>query len=138
MDGIIPADWGGAFASGFGFASAFLVFKAVWSAIQWIATFKTAREDRREAYIDAGTQQLLAGLREEVDRLSGECTTLRSRVTATENDLHASREQHAECRKEVMELRGLIQGRGDARNDAARIVAADRVTDKRKEARPDG
>ena len=133
MDGIIPADWGGAFAGGFGFASAFLLFKAIWSAVQWVATFTTGRSDRREEQIDAATQRLLDALKGEVERLSDECTALRSRVSATEDELHDSREQHAECRKEVMELKGLIQGRGDARNDAARIVATDRVADKRKD-----
>jgi hypothetical protein len=125
VDGIIPANWGDAFAGGFGFATAFLVVKLAWEAIKWVATFKTARADKNEERLDAGTAQLFDRMNEEIDRLSGECAALRERATTAE-------EHHAECRREVMELRGLIQGRGDARNDSARIVARDRVADKRK------
>lgn len=86
---------------------------------RWTANFIAGRIDKREARLDTGTQRLIVGLQEEVDRLSGECTTLRERVSATE-------EEHAQCRRELMELRGLIQGRGDARQHAALIVAAEK------------
>lgn len=99
--------------------------------VKWAANFIAGRLDKREAQVDAGTTQLLDRMNEEIERVSEECTTLRARVTVTEEDLRHCRDEHAQCRAELMELRGLIQGRGDARNEAAVIVARDRVADKR-------
>lgn len=112
-------------AGGFSFGLAFF-------AVRWVVIFMAGRWDKKEAQLDAGTQLLLDGLKDEVHRLSEEAASLRKRVTVTEDELRDCRKRHAESEEELGRLRGLIQGRGDARNDAATIVARDRVRDKRK------
>ena len=132
MDDIIPADWGGAFVGGFGFATAFLTFKAIWAAIQWAVTFKTAREDKREEQIDHGTSELLDRMKGEIDRVSGECAKLRERADATEQELRHCREQHSECEARVKQLEATMLGLGDARQHAALIVASEKRKDQPK------
>ena len=93
--------------------------------VRWLMLFFAGRKDHQEARNDAATQLLIV-------QLQGQVGSLLDRCTLIETALEHCRDEHAECRKEVMELRGLIQGRGDARNESAAIVARDRVADKRK------
>lgn len=92
-------------------------------AIRWAATFLAGRYDKREAVLDSGTQLLIRQLQDQVKDLL-------ERQARTDEALEECKHQHAEARREVMELRGMIQGRGDARQEAARIVAIEKLGDK--------
>jgi chromosome segregation ATPase len=87
--------------------------------LRWLMTFVAGRYDKREAHLDDATQRLF-------DRMEKQITGLTHRVERAEQELKHCHEQHAEARAEVMELRAMMQGYGDARQAAALIVAADK------------
>jgi len=87
--------------------------------LRWLMTFVAGRYDKREAHLDDATQRLF-------DRMEKQINGLTHRVENTERELKHCHEQHAEAKAEVMELRAMMQGYGDARQAAALIVAADK------------
>lgn len=97
---------------GAGFSFGFVV-------VRWCANFIAGRLDKKAEQVDAATQFLIG-------QLTGQVETLLARCTQIE-------EHHAHCLEELASLRGYVDGRGDARNDAAAIVARDRVADRRKD-----
>ncbi|WP_374413263.1 hypothetical protein [Novosphingobium colocasiae] len=125
----LPGWLGAGFAAGGGFAS-----------IKWLAEFVGGRLDKRAAALDGDTRFLFEGLKAQV-------TLLTERVVGAEADLKACRaelalctERHAKAEEEVFDhkrrlsdaeaeiarLRALVQGMGDARQQAALIVAAEK------------
>jgi chromosome segregation ATPase len=101
-------------------------FGLVFVSVRWAANFFAGRLDKRQDHIDVATKELIDGLRRDV-------SDLRSRVASTEEQLRECQKQHADARKEVMELRGMMQGYGDANQNAQRIIALDAI--ERKEAK---
>lgn len=93
--------------------------------VRWLLSFIAGRVDKREAQIDAGTKSLIQLLQNQVNELASQVTKFRA-------DLDECKRQHDEARREVMELRGLLQGIGDAREHAQLIVskAANKKDDK--------
>lgn len=107
--------------------------------IRWLASFVAGRVDAREAQVDAGMRELLEGLKEQVTVLGAECKELRQRVAATENDLLDCKRRHAESEAEVMRLKALIQARGEIRDRAQVVIAADKLSQQQKrKANPEG
>lgn len=102
----------GAPLAGAGFSLGFV-------AVRWVANFIAGRIDKKADRVDTATQYLIG-------QLTGQVETLLARCTQIE-------EHHAHCLEELASLRGYVDGRGDARNDAAMIVARDRVADRRKD-----
>lgn len=102
--------------AGFGLGTAFLF-------VRWAAHFIAGRIDAKEDRLDAGMGVLLAGLRDELDRVKKDCSEFRDALRKCE-------EKHAESAAEVMQLKAMLQGYGDARQIAQLKVAADKQNEK--------
>lgn len=111
-------------SAGFGLGFSFLV-------VRWLATFIAGRMDKKEEQLDAGMQRLFSGMEQEIERLSGECKDLRARISEHGRELADCRRKHAESEAEVMQLKAMMQGHGDARQYAQLIVAAEKQGDKK-------
>jgi chromosome segregation ATPase len=98
--------------------------------VRWLATFVAGRLDRKEEHIDTVTRSLIEGLKEEITRLSGECRELRAAVAEHGRELQECRKKHAESEAEVMKLKTMIQTRGEMRDRAQTIIAAEKRKDK--------
>lgn len=92
-------------------------------ALRWTLEWFGARADRRAEAIDAGTQQIILNLREEVNRMIEQGNRDRARITAVEAALDECKEKHADAELRVKKLEGLLQGIGDARQYAQLIVS---------------
>lgn len=95
-------------------------------AVKWTASFIAGRIDRSQDRLDAGTQQLIEHLREQVTILVGDCRELREWRAEAEKDLRECERRHAESEAEVMRLKATMQGYGDARQIAQIQAAADK------------
>ena len=65
--------------------------------VKWLFSWIGGRMDRREAVVDAGTQQLIANLKAELDRLT-------ARLDRVDQELIDCRNSHAEANARVCEL----------------------------------
>lgn len=99
--------------AGFGLGTAFLF-------VRWAAHFIAARIDRKEDRLDAGMTALLEGMRTELDRVKKDCGEFRDALRECER-------KHSESAAEVMQLKAMLQGYGDARQIAQLQVAADKL-----------
>lgn len=113
-------------------------FGLTFVAVRWCANFIAGRLDRKEDRLDADMAGLIDGLKERVDALTTSERELRQELTAsreefrayqreTDEQLRECRRKHAESEAEVMQLRAMLQGYGDARNLAQANVAADKA-----------
>lgn len=93
-------------------------FALVFVVVRWVANFIAGRLDKRADRVSAATQFLIG-------QLTGQVETLLRRCNQIE-------EHHAHCLEELASLRGYVDGRGDARQDAQLIVSAERAADKRR------
>lgn len=91
--------------------------------VRWLAVFLAGRWDRREAQIDAGTKLL-------IDQLTAQVTALGDRLRSVEDDLAECKKRHAESEAEQMRLKAMLQGYGDARQNAALEQAAIKLAGK--------
>src|SRR5690606_3128028 len=94
-------------------------FGLVFVAVRWTANFIAGRMDKRQEHIDAATKELIDALRSDV-------VDLRTRVVSAEQQLRECQKQHGEARAEVMELRAMMKGLGDARQHAQLIVSSEK------------
>lgn len=108
------------------------MFGLVFVFVRWTANFIAGRMDRREARLDAGMIGLIDGLKAEIARLSGECKDLRTAVAKHGDELTECRKKHAESEAEVMKLKAMLAGFGDARQHAQLIVSAEKKKDAAK------
>lgn len=104
----------------------------VFVAVRWTANFIAGRLDKKEAALDAGTQQLIEHLRQQVTILVGDCRELREWRAEAEKDLRECERRHAESEAEVMRLKATMQGYGDARQLAQIKAAADKIIKENK------
>lgn len=110
-EGIAPLLLQGS-SMGAGFAGSFFI-------LRWAAQFITGRMDRREERLDTSTTKLIDGLEKRVDDLT-------ERLIAAEKAVAECKEQHLASEFERNRLSALLQGYGDARQQAALIVAAEK------------
>lgn len=96
-------------------------------AIRWIAEWVAGRLDKREAKIDAATDQLIKRMAAQIDTLGGETNDLRTRLGEVEADLRECHRKHAAAESEVMKLNVIIQGMGEIKQLAHAFVAAERT-----------
>ena len=87
---------------------------------------KADRADKQAERIDEGTRELIGRLNAEVGRLAAECKDLREGLRACER-------KHLESDAEVMRLKSMLQGFGEARERASLIIAADKLEQKEKD-----
>ena len=102
--------------AGFGLGTAFLF-------VRWAAHFVASRIDKKEDRLDAGMTVLLDGMRIELDRVKKDCGEFRDALRECER-------KHSESAAEVMQLKAMLQGYGDARQNAQLQVAADKQAGK--------
>lgn len=121
--------WGESFAGlaygssvGIGIGGSFLIFR-------WIVTFVAGQWRQKEEQLDASTrlliEQLEHRLNNEIKNRETVEAELRRQLGDVGKALEECQKQHADARKEVMELRGAIQGYGNANQHAQLIIAAD-------------
>lgn len=118
-------------SAGIGFSVGFVI-------IRWLANFIAGRIDRKEDRLEAGMKELVEGLEHRINSLTDSEQDLRRELAAnreefrayqreTDEQLRECRRKHAESEAEVMQLRAMLQGYGDARQTAQLIMAAEKV-----------
>lgn len=90
------------------------------------------RLEKKEAHLDAATRGLFEGIKDQVGLLKQDCTDLRREVAQLKEQLAECERKHAISEARVMQLEAVNLGRGQLREQAAAIVAAERLIDKRK------
>jgi len=76
---------------------------------------------------DAATARLIEGLTAEMARLQERVASQDRRITALESEVREGHDREAALRAENLGLKAVIQSRGEIRQRAAQIVAADRL-----------
>lgn len=99
--------------------------------IKWLFEYLGGRMDKRADRIDAGTDKLIENLQEQVEALLAREKVREVRLAKVEDELAECKRRHAESDAQVMRLEAILQGRGEVRDRAAAIVAAERVADRR-------
>lgn len=106
------AEWG---VAGFGASVGFFF-------VRWVAVFAAGRWDRKEAQLDAATKLL-------IEQLQTQVSGLIERLVQVEDDLLACKRMHAESEAQRLRVEAILQGYGDAKQEAQRIIAADKRKD---------
>lgn len=96
-----------------------------FAIVKWFMEWIAGRLDKREARIDAGTDRLIKAMSEQVDKLT-------TRLETVEESLAECKRLHAKSEAEVLRLTALVEAHGEIRQQAARVVAADRLDQKAK------
>lgn len=110
-------------AWGTGGVSAGAGFFLIRFLFEWIG----GRVDKREEAVAAGQKRNDLATQRLIENMQGRMDTMAERIEQVERELVHCREQHSMAQAEVMQLRAMMQGYGAAREDAARIVASDRL-----------
>lgn len=95
--------------------------------IKWLFEFFAGRWDKKEAAIDAGMHQLIEELKEQIALVKADASELRERLRTVESDLAECKRMHSESETERLRLQAAMAGLGDARAQAALIIAAEKV-----------
>lgn len=98
--------------------------------IKFLFEWAGGRLDKREAAAVASSERLDTATYKLIEKLEERMNALTARLDQVEHELTECRAQHAICEAELAKLRAVIQGFGDARNQAAAAVAADRLQDR--------
>lgn len=105
--------------------------------LTWLVNWIGGRVDKREAsvevgraQVDAAVQTLIAHLQQQITTLTEHNQKLTDRVDAVEAELEHCRAERAADQEELAKLRGAVLGLGGARQEAAKIVASERVMDR--------
>lgn len=105
--------------------------------LTWLFNWIGGRVDKREAsvevgraQVDAAVQTLIAHLQQQIATLTEHNEKLSERVDAVEAELEECRAERASDREDLARLRGANMGLGGARQEAAKIVATERVMDR--------
>lgn len=99
--------------------------------VKWLFEFFGGRMDKRADRLDAGTDKLIAQLQGQVEALLEREKQHVARLEKVEDELAECKRRHAESDAEVMRLKAILQGRGEMRERAAVIVAAEKLEERR-------
>lgn len=91
--------------------------------LKWFLDWIAGRMDKRHETIERAAMRLMEGLEKRVDDLT-------IRLDIAEKELRECQRKHAESDAEVMRLKALLQGYGDARQKVAVERAAEKVGQK--------
>lgn len=116
-------DWIGA-GAGAGVGGAATVF-LIMKFLDWVG----GRVDKREAAVEASFDRLDRGNDKLIARMQEQIEGLSTRLERVEKELEHCRDERARDQAELARLRGLVQGMGEAREQAAVIVASERAAD---------
>lgn len=98
--------------------------------LKWFIEWLGGRVDKREASLESGVARLDAATQKLIENLQRRLDDVTDRLIVVEHELAECRTQHAETRAEAMRLQATVQGLGDAKQQAANIVAAERTMDR--------
>jgi chromosome segregation ATPase len=101
--------------------------------VKWFFEWLGGRVDKREAAAEKVSELNDATTRRLIEKLEARLDSLTTRLDHVEGELIQCRAQHATCEAELARLKGIIQGLGDAKQQAANIVAAERTADRHVE-----
>ncbi|HKY82607.1 MAG TPA: hypothetical protein VJM09_14165 [Sphingobium sp.] len=93
--------------------------------VKWFVEWIAGRLDKREARLDAGADKLIGALEKRIE-------TLTSRLDAVEHMLADCQRMHSKSEAEVLRLTALVEAQGEIRQQAQRVIAADRMDQKAK------
>lgn len=110
--------FGSVAALGGGAGGGFFIVK--W-AVEWIAGQRDKRQDRLEARAD----KLIESLEKRIE-------TLTERIDTVEHLLADCQRLHSKAEADVLRLTALVEAQGEIRQQAQRVVAADRMDQKAK------
>jgi hypothetical protein len=99
-------------------------------ALKWIFEWAGGRVDKREAAAVANAERLDSATQVLIQNLEDRMNSLTDRLDHVETELANCRTQHAQCESELGRLRAIVQGMGESRQQAAVIVAGERVIDR--------
>jgi len=91
--------------------------------IRWLIEWFTGRFDKTTERLDGRMERL-------IDRLEREISNLTKRLEHVEVELEECKKLHAQERAARLGLEAMVQGRGDARQTAALIVASEKAKDR--------
>lgn len=101
-----------------------------------IAAWVRSRPDMRRAEVEgkkvdlAGHAALDAGTQNHIDRLEKHIERQDKRIREIEERMEKCERERAEMRGEIVELRAALNSRGEIRQKAALVVAADKLENK--------
>lgn len=97
---------------------------------KWLVEYLGGRMDRRAEALDKGTQQLIDNLQKQVSVLVELREGDLRRISQIEEDLQACKKLHAAADARVMQLESILQGKGDAKQYAQLLIAAEKEQNK--------
>jgi hypothetical protein len=103
-----------------------------FGVIKWAAEFIATRVDKRAAALDQDTRFIIESLRKEVDRLATRVADLEASNAQMREDLADCHRKHGDAEARVQGLLAQQQARGDERQRAQLIVAAE-LAEKRQQ-----
>ncbi len=98
--------------------------------IKFLFEWAGGRLDKREAAAVASSERLDTATYKLIEKLEERMNALTMRLDHVEHELTECRAQHATCEAELAKLRAVVQGIGDVKQQAAVVVAADRLMDR--------
>ncbi|RIV79588.1 hypothetical protein [Pelagerythrobacter aerophilus] len=101
--------------------------------VKWLFEFFGGRMDKQADRLDAGTNLLITQLQGQVTALLEREKHREERLRVVEDELAECKRRHAESDAEVHRLKAIMQGRGEMRERAAVIVAAEKLEERRQE-----
>lgn len=102
-------------------------FAALFYGVRWLIEYFAGRMDKKADRLDADIRFVIDQLRAELKRVHEEHEEDRRRLDEAFRRLDKCQEQHAEAKAEVMQLRAMIQGYGNARDMVQTDIAAGRA-----------
>lgn len=121
-------NWGaGGLSLGASFAVTLYVCKQFGAGVRWIIEYFTGRIDRREASVEEADKELDRRKDSLIDKMEGQLTSLLNRVTVAEAALAECIRKHAESDAKVLHLEALLLAKGEIKQQAALIIAADKL-----------
>ena len=97
---------------------------------KWLLGFRASRLDTQQKHVDDSMSALMAHMNDEINRLKEDRVKDRADLNEMREQLKECERQHAEARAEVMELRAMMQGYGNIRNETQKLIAAEKIGDK--------
>lgn len=98
-----------------------------FGVIKWVAEFIATRVDKRADALDKDTRFIIESLRAEVDRLSARVASLEHSNEQMREDLADCQRKHGAAEARVEGLLAQQQARGEERQRAQLIIAAERA-----------
>ena len=117
-------------------AWAFVCINAVALFKMWPAIMARINERKRDAHVEKSSDW--QRLRDEIKRLDARIDALLGRCDELQHEVDACRQREHEWMRRAIAAEAFQLGQGEARQDAANIVAVERIVDPNKHKGPEG